>query len=287
MDGSAVGFVGLGNIGARMAGNLLDWPGGLWLYDIDSAATAALEQRGAQVAASPRQVAEQARCVCVMVRDDAQVREVLTGDSGLLAGSSPGTVIAVHSTVHPDTLTELAPVADKRGVHLLDAPVSGGPSGAEQGRLAIMVGGDDTAFALARPLLERMGGLVVHVGAVGAGTATKIARNLVTFAGFVAAREALVLAERAGIDRETLGNVVRYTDALTGGPGAIMWRTDTHPLAPGDPWWDIFGHTRALGEKDLALAVQLADGLGVDLPLTRLALERFAASLGFDAEVAD
>ena len=215
-----------------------------------------------------------------MVRDDEQVRAVLHGPDGVFAAARPGLVVSVHSTIHPDTARELAAAAAERGVQLLDAPVSGGAAGAAKGALAILVGGDADAFAAARPVLDRLGELVVHLGPAGAGTAAKLARNLIHFVAFAAVTEALELARAAGIDLAVLGKVVRHTDAITGGPGAIMWRGATGPVAPDDPWHPILGHVAALGEKDLGLAAELGDRLAVDTPLADLALTRLASGLG-------
>jgi 3-hydroxyisobutyrate dehydrogenase len=280
---NGVGFIGLGQIGRPMAARLTGWPAGLWVHDVDPSATEALEQAGAKVAGTPREVAEHATHVSVMVRDDAQVRAVLTGADGVFAGARPGRVIAVHSTIHPDTAHEVADLAASHDVRVLDAPVSGGAVGAQQGRLAILVGGDADAFETSREVLERMGELVVHVGPVGAGTAAKLARNLLHFVAFTATTEASRLAEAAGIDLVALGKVVRHTDAITGGPGAIMWRDTTAQIAPDDPWFAILEHVRQLGEKDLALAIELGDRLDVDTPLADLALPRLAAGLGLSA----
>jgi 3-hydroxyisobutyrate dehydrogenase len=115
---------------------------------------------------------------------------------------------------------------------------------------------------------------------VGAGTRAKLARNLVTFASYSAVGEALRLAEEAGVDLVQLGQVVRHSDAVTGGPGAIALRDTTAPLAEGDPLRPIFTHTRELGEKDLHLALALGEELGVDLPFARMALDQLGAALG-------
>ena len=284
MSDGAVGFIGLGNIGRPMAQRLVEWPGGLWVYDIDAAATTALEGAGAKVASSPREVAEHAAILCVMVRDDAQVRAVLTGRDGVLASAAAGAVVVVHSTVHPDTVGELVTLAAPHGVRVVDAPVSGGAVGAEQGRLALMVGGDDDAVALCRPALDLMGDLVVHVGPPGSGTAMKLARNLMHFVAFTAAMEASALAQAAGVDLATLGQVVRHTDAITGGPGAILYRDTAGRLADDDPWVPILEHVRALGEKDLSFATELARRLEVNTPLATLALQRLGIGLGLEDE---
>jgi 3-hydroxyisobutyrate dehydrogenase len=208
-----------------------------------------------------------------MVRDDDQVRVVA-------ADVPPGTVLVIHSTVAPATPAELAAT----GLRVLDAPVSGGPMGAADGSLAIMVGGAEDDVATARAALEAMGGRVVHAGPVGAGTRMKLARNLIHFVAFTAVAEAQRLAEAAGLDLIALGEVVRHTDTVTGGPGAIMHRATTEPIAPDDFWYDVFGHVRALGEKDLGFAIALAHELGVDVPLAELAIERLGPGLGLPVE---
>ncbi|MDV6014095.1 NAD(P)-dependent oxidoreductase [Haloechinothrix sp. LS1_15] len=274
---TTAGFIGLGNIGRPMALRLADLPGGLVVYDVDTAATAPLADSGAAVAGSITELAAKADIVCVMVRDDDQVREVI---EELLAAGRQDQVVAVHSTVHPDTAVELATRAERHGVAVLDAPVSGGAMGAADGRLAILLGGADQAVARARPILERLGEVIVHFGPAGAGTKAKLARNLLHFVAFTAVTEAERLAESAGVDLEALGRVVRHTDGLTGGPGAIMLRSTTMPMVDDDPLRPIFEHVRELGEKDLRLAIELGDTLGVPTPLAKQAIERLAAGLG-------
>jgi 3-hydroxyisobutyrate dehydrogenase-like beta-hydroxyacid dehydrogenase len=272
-----VGFIGLGQIGAPMATRLAAWPGGLVVCDLRPEATAPLAEAGAVVADGVPALGASCDLVSVMVLDDAQVRSVV---GELLTTTRPGTIVAVHSTIRAETAEELAPVCAEQGVDLLDVPVSGGFMGAHEGTLAAMVGGERSAFERAEPVFGRWASLVVHMGPVGAGTRTKLARNLMHFTAYTAAFEAQRLAEAAGLDLGSLARVVRHSDAVTGGPGAIMVRDRTGPLDPGDGLYDIFCHTRALGEKDLTLALELADQLGQDLPLARLALERFADGLG-------
>lgn len=263
-----VGFVGLGNIGKPMALRLAATEGfALQVYDVAPAPVAELVAAGATAAASVR--AMDVDVVCVMVRDDDQVRDV--------AAEVPhGTVLVVHSTVAPSTPGELA----AEGHTILDAPVSGGAMGAADGSLALMVGGTEEAFAAARPVLDALGSKVVHAGPIGAGTKFKLARNLMHFVAFTAATEAQQLAEAAGLSIKELGEVVRHTDAITGGPGAIMHRETTAQLAPGDFWHAVFGNVNSLGVKDLGFAIQLAHELGVDVPLAELAIERLGPGLG-------
>jgi 3-hydroxyisobutyrate dehydrogenase-like beta-hydroxyacid dehydrogenase len=264
-----VGFVGLGSIGRPMASRLASTDS-LWVYDVVPEAAARVA--GATATTSVADLAAGVDVLCVMVRDDEQVRSVAA--EALTAAHPP--VLVVHSTVAPSTPAELAAT----GLRVLDAPVSGGPMGAADGTLAIMVGGDEATYAVAEPVLQRMGSLVVHAGPLGAGTRMKLARNLIHFVAFTAVTEAQRLAEVSGLDLKTLGEVVRHTDAITGGPGAIMHRETTATLDHDDFWWGVLDHVRALGEKDLSFAIELAGTLGVDVPLAQLSRERLAKGLG-------
>lgn len=277
---SGVGFIGLGQIGAPMASRWTDWPDGLTVFDVHAPATEPFAEQGAHVAASPAEVAQRATVISLMVRDDAQVTDVLTGTDGILSAAQPGTVVAIHSTVEADTPARLAAIAAEHGVDVVDAPVSGGFMGAHAGTLALMVGGSDEAVAKVQEPFARLGTLVAHLGPIGAGTRAKLARNLITFASMAAVGEASRLAEAAGVDLAKLGDVVRHSDKVTGGAGSTMLRRTTAPLDPGDGLHPIFTHTRELGEKDLDLALKLASEHGLDLPFARLAHQHLGAALG-------
>ena len=273
-----VGFIGLGNIGKPMALRLAASEGiDLSVFDVAPEPVAELAAAGAHASSSVAALARKSDVICVMVRDDDQVRDVL---GEILGVAGDAQTVVIHSTVAPGTPSQLADTAARHGVKVLDAPVSGGAMGAADGTLAILVGGSADAFEAARPALEAMGSKVVHAGPIGAGTKFKLARNLMHFVAFTAATEAQRLAEAAGLDLVELGNVVRHTDAITGGPGAIMHRDTTAVLEESDFWFGVFGHVRALGEKDLTFALALADDLGVQTPLARLALTHLAPGLG-------
>ncbi|HMY87619.1 MAG TPA: NAD(P)-dependent oxidoreductase [Microthrixaceae bacterium] len=278
-----IGFIGLGNIGAPMARRLLDRPDELVVLDVAAAATAPFAAEGATVAATPAELAARARVISIVVRDETQVAEVLDGPDGLLAAATAGTVVAVHSTISAEGAVALAERASAAGVDLVDAPISGGAMGAHEGTLAVMVGGSDDAVERARPVLERYASLVVHCGPVGQGTRMKIARNLITFASFAAVGEAQRLAQAAGLDVAALGDVVRHSDRVTGGAGAIMLRPDASVMADDDGLRPIFAHTAALGTKDLELAAELGDGLNVDTPVAELARRLLAPALGLES----
>jgi 3-hydroxyisobutyrate dehydrogenase-like beta-hydroxyacid dehydrogenase len=276
----AVGYIGLGSMGAPMATRLLERPGTLVVCDARAEAVEPFTTAGATAVSTPAQVADRASVISVTVLDDGQVRDVVAGPDGILSTARPGTVIAVHSTISDTTAVELAQTCREKDVHLVDAPISGGAMGAQQGKLAVMVGADAEAFAAVKEPFGLFAELVVHAGDVGAGTRMKLARNLLHFISFTAATEAQRLAEAAGLDIRKLGKVVRHTDAITGGAGAIMLRDTTAQLDESDPWFPILAHTRNLGEKDLSLALGLGDRLDVDLPLAVRALAGLGTGLG-------
>ncbi len=275
-----VGFIGLGQMGKPMARRLTDWPGGFTVHDVAEETTRSFGERGATVAATPAAVAERATVISIMVRDDAQVTEVLTGADGILTTARPGTVVAIHSTVEADTPPRLAEIAATHDVHVIDAPVSGGPSGSAEGTLAVMVGGTAAAFEQVRAPFGCFASLVAHVGPVGAGTKAKLARNMITFASHAAVGEAMRLAEAAGLDLEQLGEIVRHSDRVIGGAGMVMLRPSAKPLDGDDPLRGVFLNTRTLGERDLQLALALGTQLGVDMPVATLALDTLGAALG-------
>ena len=272
----SLGYIGLGNMGAPMAKRLVGWPGGLTVFDVRTEAMTPLAEAGATLAESVADVAA-AGLISVTVLDDAQVREVV---GELAAHAKPGTVIAIHSTISDTTAVELAGALKPQGIHIVDAPVSGGGGAAEKGELATMVGAEREVYERIKPAFKQWASMVIHAGEPGAGTRMKLARNMLTFTSYAAACEAMKLAEAAGLDLQALGRVVRHTDALTGGPGAIMVRDDMKPLEPENFLYQPFLHARGLGEKDLSLALALGEAESVDLPLARVAFQRLAAGLG-------
>jgi 3-hydroxyisobutyrate dehydrogenase-like beta-hydroxyacid dehydrogenase len=271
-----LGYIDLGNMGAPMATKMTEWPGGITVYDIRTEAMTPLAEKGASLADSVADVAA-ADIVHVTVLDDAQVRDVV---GELTAHAKPGTVIAIHSTISDTTAVELAGEFKQHGIHIVDAPVSGGAAAAAKGELATMVGADREVYERIKPAFKHWASVVIHAGGPGAGTRMKLARNMLTFTSYAAACEAMKLAEAAGLDLQALGRVVRHTDALTGGPGAIMVREDMKDLEPDNFLYQPFLHTRGLGEKDLSLALALGEAVSVDLPLAQAAYERLAAGLG-------
>jgi 3-hydroxyisobutyrate dehydrogenase-like beta-hydroxyacid dehydrogenase len=271
-----LGYIGLGNMGAPMAKRLVEWPGGVTVFDIRAEAMTPLAEAGATLADSVADVAA-ADIISVTVLNDEQVRDVV----GELADhAKPGTVIAIHSTISPQTAIDLAQQLAPQGIHIVDAPVSGGGGAADKGELAVMVGAEREVYERIKPAFKQFASVVVHAGEPGAGTRMKLARNMLTFTSYAAAGEAMKLAAAAGIDLQALGRVVRHTDAQSGGPGAVVVRDNIADLEPDNFLYGPLAHARDLGEKDLTLALALGEAFGVDLPMAEMALENLAAGLG-------
>lgn len=273
-----LGMVGLGRMGANMIRRLQRAGHDCVAYDINADTVTAMEGEGFRGARSPAELVaalDAPRNIWLMV-PAAYVDSTIATFAPLL---SPGdTLIDGGNSWYRDDVDRAGPLAEQ-GIHYLDVGTSGGVFGLERG-YCLMVGGDDEAVARCRPVFEHWAAMVVHLGPVGNGTKAKLARNMMHFVAYTAAGEAMRLAEACGVDLTQLGAIVRHTDAITGGPGAIMFRGSIDELHPGDDFYDIVVHTRTLGEKDLTLATELAAQLGVDVPLGELALRDFAASLG-------
>ena len=271
-----LGYIGLGNMGTPMAKRLVEWPGGVTVFDVRTEAMTPLAEMGATLADSVADVAA-ADIVSVTVLNDQQVRDVV---GELVTHAKPDTVIAIHSTISPETAEELAGEHAPSNIHVIDAPVSGGGGAAEKGELAIMVGADRAVYERIKPAFKHMGSVLIHAGPPGAGTRMKLARNMLTFVSYAAACEAMQLAEAAGINLQQLGRVVRHTDLQSGGPGAVIVRENMAALDPDNFLYGPLAHAAVLGEKDLSLALALGHTLDVDLPLAEMALENLAAGLG-------
>ncbi|HVW80845.1 MAG TPA: NAD(P)-dependent oxidoreductase [Mycobacteriales bacterium] len=271
-----VGVVGLGNMGAALAARLMEWPGGLTVYDINPTPVGRLSAAGARGAADLADLASTASVISVVVLTDGQVRDVI---GELVECAKPGTVIAVHSTIDVDTAPELAALAAPRGIEVLDVALTGGPAGAANGQLVAMVGGDRGAYEQAKPVFERWASLLLYFGPSGSGIRAKVARNLLQFIGYAATGEVARLAQAAGVDVLKLAAAIRHSDAVIGGPAVVMISPSQDPYGSDNPLRPIFEHTRELGEKDLRHALDLGAALGVDLPFGELGLASLASAL--------
>ena len=259
-----IGFIGLGIMGRPMAKNLLKAGYSLVVYD-KFAPSGDLVALGAEAAASNKEVAAQSDVIITMLPNSPHVREAVLGENGVLDGARPGTILVDMSSIAPAASQEICAAAKAKGVVMLDAPVSGGEPKAIEGTLAIMVGGDEAAFATAKPILEKMGSSVVRVGDIGAGNVTKLANQIVVALNIAAVSEAFVLATKAGVNPQAV------FDAIKGGlAGSTVMNAKVPMILDGNfkPGFRIELHI-----KDLQNALDTGHNLHVPLPLTAGVME--------------
>jgi 3-hydroxyisobutyrate dehydrogenase len=264
-----IGFIGLGRMGAPMAGHLIDAGHELVVYDARPAAVEPLLDRGAMLADSPRAVAEAAEIVITIVPSSREV-EVVVAD--LLPALGPLHLLVEMTTADPSVTRRLAAQVEERGARFIDAPVSGGVKGAVEGTLAIMVGGEAADVERARPLLERMGKRIFHVGPVSTGHAMKLVNNVTSAACLVATAEAIAVATRAGIDP---ARAVEIIAASSGRSNASDWKFPQFILSGR---FDA-GFAIALMTKDVNGFARLAEELGFEAPVCAQATEYFRRAL--------
>ncbi|MEZ0355048.1 NAD(P)-dependent oxidoreductase [Mycobacterium sp. SA01] len=216
-----VGFIGLGSQGAPMARRIVEGGYPLTLWARRAASVEPFADTAATVAATPQELAANSDLVCLCVVGDADVLEVATGDGGVLSGLQPGGIIAVHATVHPDTCRQLAEQAAAQGVAVVDAPVSGGGPAAEEGKLLVMVGGQDAVVERVRPVFATYADPIVHLGDVGSGQVTKLLNNLLFTANIATAKTALDLGAALGITPENLSEVITRGSANSFALGSV------------------------------------------------------------------
>jgi 3-hydroxyisobutyrate dehydrogenase-like beta-hydroxyacid dehydrogenase len=205
-----VGFIGLGSQGGPMARRIVDAGHPLTVWARRAASVEPFAHTGAVVAATPADLGAASDVVGICVVADDDVRDVLLRDDGVLAGMAPGGVVAVHSTVHPDTCRHLSQAAAQRGVAVLDAPVSGGGGAAERGQLLVMVGGDGDDLARCRPVLETFADPVLHLGPLGSGQVAKALNNFLFTAHVGIALDMFAFVDRLGIDRSAAARVLAH-----------------------------------------------------------------------------
>jgi 3-hydroxyisobutyrate dehydrogenase-like beta-hydroxyacid dehydrogenase len=260
------GFIGLGDQGAPIARRIVEAGYPLTIWARREASTALLSDTAAKVAATPAALAAECDIIGICVVNDRDVEQV-TIESGLLDAMRPGSVLAIHSTLLPETVIGLDKAARARGVHVLDAPVSGGHNGAKAGTMTVMVGGTSDALDIARPVFNSFARLVAHLGPVGSGQLIKLLNNNLAYANVVASIDALELAEQLGMDREVAIEVIKLSSGASNGLAILAdSRTFRKISGPGSNMPKDVHHLAAVAE---------AIGLG-DAPL--LALSRTAQS---------
>jgi 2-hydroxy-3-oxopropionate reductase len=264
-----LGFIGLGIMGKPMSKNLLKAGYELVVYDINAAAVAEVVAAGAVAAASPKDVAAQVPIVITMLPNSPHVKEVVLGKNGVLEGAKASTIIADMSSIAPLASKEVYAECAKKGVELLDAPVSGGEPKAIDGTLSIMVGGKPEVFDKVKDILAKMGASVVLCGDIGAGNTTKLANQIIVALNIAAVSEALVLGAKAGVDPEVIYKAIRG-----GLAGSTVLDAKAPMILAGNfkPGFKIDLHI-----KDLANALETAKGVGVPLFLTSQVMEMMQA----------
>jgi len=262
MKNPRIGFIGLGIMGRPMAQNLLKAGFQLTVYNRTKSPAELLVQSGATSASSPKEVAERSDLVITMVTDSEAVKEVVLGRGGVAEGAHDGLVLVDMSTISPSVTRSVSAALSAKGVRMLDAPVSGGDSGAREGTLTIMVGGDAAVFEECKPVLQVLGKRVVHMGPAGAGQLTKLANQILVACNMVGVCECLNFARRAGLDAGKL------IDSLSAG-AASSWSLVN--LGPKVARRDFSpGFKVKLLQKDLRYVLETADELDAPLPATAL-----------------
>lgn len=248
MGKQSVGVIGVGRMGLPFARHIMNAGFRISAYDVSDEAAEPLKGEAA-VVSSPAEVAESSDVVIVMVATDQQTRDVVSGENGILSTAREGTVIVLCSTLYPEVCAELEATARERGVRLIDAPVVLGQRAAEEGRVIVLAGGEESALEECRPVLEAFSKDVIYLGAIGSGQIGKMINNMILWATIVANYEALTLARNLGAD------LTRLREAL--------------PYTSGDSWairnWDAINLTWY--EKDLDAALDIAQNEKTPLPL--------------------
>lgn len=266
-----VGFVGLGTMGKPMATNVLKAGFDLMVYDLRQEPLKELAAMGAKVGSSLGDVGRHGEVIEMAVVDDAQVETVIAGKEGLLTGAQPGTVIAIHSTIHPETTKKVAEIAKAKGVGVVDAQMSGGSTGATARTLCFMVGGERVWSEKCRPVLEASGKNIFHVGALGNGSAAKAAQQTMVVINMLSAYEGMTLARKAGIDPKVFQEMVHVSAG------------QSHMA---DHWLEFSArvnrdeHMKELFFKGVCPALELAHEVGVSVPGLALAQQMLARILG-------
>ncbi|WP_342417321.1 2-hydroxy-3-oxopropionate reductase [Paenibacillus sp. FSL R10-2782] len=273
-----IGFIGLGIMGRPMSLNLLKADYELTVFDINQEAVAALVASGAHAAASPKEVAEGSEIIFTMLPNSNHVKEVVLGENGILKGASVGSVIVDMSSISPVVSKELSVKAADAGLHMLDAPVSGGEPKAIDGTLAIMVGGSEFVFEQVSDVLHVLGQDVTLVGDNGCGATAKLANQIMVNLNIAAMSEALVFAAKAGI------NIEKMYQAIRGGLAGSAVLDAKVPLILERNF--VAGGRIDINLKDITNVMETAHDIGAPLPLSSQLLEIFHA-LKVDGKAAD
>jgi len=269
MNNTVIGFIGLGIMGKPMARNLMKAGYALVVHNRSRAAVDELNKKGAQIATSPKEVAERAEVIITMLPDSPDVELVYAGEQGVFAGAKPASLLIDMSSISPVVSRKLAHEAEKRGLDMLDAPVSGGEAGAINATLSIMIGGKVSTVEQAIPIFQALGKNIIHIGDAGAGQVTKAANQMVVGTTIAIVSEALVLAAKAGVDP------AKVRQALLGG-FAQSKILETHGQKMLERNFKP-GFRIRLHEKDMKIALATGSEYGVPLMVTGLVTQMMTA----------
>lgn len=268
-----VGYIGLGNMGKNMAINLVKAGIPLTVHDVRPEPVADLVAAGASGADSPEAVARVSEAVFTSLPKPSDVEQVILGEHGVLSGAARGSLVVDTSTNSPQVIQRIAAAAALKGVEVMDAPVVGGRRGAKLGTMGIMVGGSAEGFKRCQPLLQAMGKQIYHVGPVGMGNIAKLSNNLVALTNCLVAMEGMMLGVRGGLDVQQLYNIMH-----NGSANSFMFE-NLFPYIVFKGRWEPPSFTIELALKDLTLAVEEAEKMGVPVPMASQALARFREAL--------
>jgi 3-hydroxyisobutyrate dehydrogenase len=256
-----IGFIGLGNMGLPMAQNLIKAGHQVEGVDVNPAAVAKLKAAGGIIDETAKSAAARADVVITMLPSGKEVREVYLGAGGIIEDTNPGTLLIDCSTIDVDSARAVAAEADKKGLMMLDAPVSGGVTGATAATLTFMVGGSAQAFTRAESILQKMGKTIVHAGGAGNGQAAKICNNMILGVSMIAVSEAFVLAERLGLDHQKLFDISSKSSGQCWSLTSYCPVPGPVPASPANRDYQA-GFTAAMMLKDLNLSQAAAEAGG-------------------------
>lgn len=264
---TSVGFIGLGIMGRSMARNLLKAGFKLRVWNRTSSRMRSLVEDGAEAGESPANIAANCNIIITCVSDTPDVQEVILGEQGVILGAKKGSLVIDCSTISPQATKEIALRLKEKGVHMLDAPISGGSEGAANGTLSIMVGGDLDQFERASEVFAAMGKTITHVGPIGAGQTVKLVNQILVVVTMLAVSEGLLFAQAGGLDlKKTLA-------AVTGGAAGSWMLSNRGPQVIERDWRP--GFTIDLQQKDLRLVLEAADQLGVPMLGTSMVFQLY------------
>ena len=267
-----LGFIGLGNMGNPMAANFIKAGHKVTVHDLRRASATNLLEMGADWADTPKDTVPGNEIIFTSLPGPKEVDAVVLGDSGVLEGTTEGSIYVDLSTNSPNAIRRVHEICAERRVIVMDAPVSGGVAGATAGTLALMVGGDEAVFNRIKPTLEAIGSHVVYCGAIGAGMIVKLCNNLVSMGNGILLAEALTLGVKAGVDLAVLADVMSNSSGasyrLTNSFYNSLFKGNTQP-----------GFATALAAKDVRLATDLGRELGIPMDLSNLVDQRHVEAL--------